>query len=112
MFQIDFLKEAGGLIINALKNEKGEVNISSIAETAVDERVKKWLLKNSVEDDSSIKMEPEKILEDCCKKILVENKFKQERALLLKKLAEAEKTGDNDSFKVLAKSYLSHKRSI
>ncbi|MBI5049076.1 MAG: DNA primase [Deltaproteobacteria bacterium] len=109
MFKIDFLKEAGRFIIDALqKGVKAEP--SSIIDSIHNDKAKTWLLKAYVEDDSSIKEEPEKILEDCCKKILMESRIKKETFLLLKRLEDAEKKGDINSFKSLAESYLSMKR--
>lgn len=111
VFKVDFLKEAGALVIDAL--QKGEkIEPSSIVDSAKSEKAKAWLLKISVEDDTSIKEEPEKILEDCCKKILVGSSIKKETSLLLKQLEDAEKKGDmeSDSYRSAAESYLSLKR--
>jgi DNA primase len=111
MFKIDFLKEAGRLIIYALQKQ-GKVELSSIIDSTHNDKVKAWLLKNSVEDDSSIKEEPQKILEDCCKKVLMDSRFKKETSLLRKQLEDADKKNGiaSDSYKSAAESYLSLKR--
>lgn len=111
MFKIDFLKEAGKLITHAL--QKGErVEPSSMIDSAHNGKAKAWLLKNSVEDDSSIKEDPQKILEDCCKKVLLDSRLKKETSLLRKQLEDADKKSGiaSDSYKSAAKSYLSLKR--
>ena len=111
MFNTDFLKEAGRLVIGVLQQKSSKIEIASLVDAAHDDKVKTWLLKHSVEDDGAIKEEPKKILEDCCRKVLTETRFKKETSLLLKKLAEAEKRGDINSFKTLSESYLSKKRA-
>lgn len=111
MFNTDFLKEAGRMVIGVLQQKSSKIEIASLVDAAHDDKVKTWLLKHSVEDDGAIKEEPKKILEDCCRKVLTESRFKKETSLLLKKLAEAEKRGDINSFKALSESYLSKKRA-
>src|SRR3972149_2771719 len=111
MFKIDFLKEAGRLIIHALQKQ-GKVELSSIIDSTHNDKVKAWLLKTSVEDDNSIKEDPQKILEDCCKKVLMDSRFKKETSLLRKQLEDADKKNGiaSDSYKSAAESYLSLKR--
>ena len=114
MFKTDFLKEAGRLIMDALQkgtsSGKNSFDMASIIERAPSDKAKAWLLKTSVEDDGSIKEEPERQLEDCCKRVFMTSRLKKETSILLKKLEEAEKKGDIDGFKTLADSYLSMKR--
>lgn len=110
IFNTDFLKEAGRLIIDVLQKGSGKIELSSLIDAAHDEKAKTWLVKNSIHDDVSIKEEPKKILEDCCKKVIMESRLKKETSLLLKKFTDAEKAGDMESFKVLTESYLSKKR--
>ena len=111
MFKTDFLKEAGKLIVDTMRKANGEkIELSHIVDLANSENAKNWLLKTSVEDDESIKEEPKKILEDCCKKVLIDVRLKKDRTALLKMLKESEKKGDMDSFKAAAESYLSIKR--
>ncbi len=114
MFKTDFLKEAGMLIMDVLQkgtsSGKNSFDIASIIERAPSDKAKAWLLKTSVEDDGSIKEEPERQLEDCCKRVFMTSRLKKETSILLKKLEEAEKKGDIDGFKTLADSYLSMKR--
>ena len=111
MFKIDFLKEAGRLIIHALQKQ-GKVELSSIIDSTHNDKVKAWLLKTSVEDDNSIKEDPQKILEDCCKKVLMDSRLKKETSLLRKQLEDADKKNGiaSDSYKSAAESYLSLKR--
>lgn len=114
MFKTDFLKEAGMLIMDELQkgtpSGKNSFDMASIIEKTSSDKAKAWLLKTSVEDDGSIKEEPERQLEDCCKRIFMTSRLKKETSILLKKLNEAEKKGDRDGFKTLADSYLSMKR--
>jgi len=111
MFKTDFLKEAGKLIVDSMgKANGGKIELSHIVDLANSENTKNWLLKASVEEDESIKEEPKKILEDCCKKVLMDVRLKKDRTALLKTLKESEKKGDMDSFKTAAESYLSIKR--
>ena len=89
---------------------KNSFDMASIIEKASSDKAKAWLLKTSVEDDGSIKEEPKRQLEDCCKRVFMTSRLKKETSILLKKLNEAEKKGDRDGFKTLADSYLSMKR--
>ncbi|MBI5875892.1 MAG: DNA primase [Deltaproteobacteria bacterium] len=117
MFKIDFLKEAGRLIIDALQKRassgQNSIDLSAIIDSTTSDKARMWLLKASVEEDESIKEDTEKILEDCCKKVAMASKLKKETSLLLKKLEEAGKKGDiaSDGYKSAAESYISMKRS-
>lgn len=116
MFKTDFLREAGRLIINALRKKTAssgswtKAELSALIDSSNDDKAKAWLLKTSVEDDDSVKEDPKRILEDCCRKVMMASRLKKETSLLLKKLEEAEKNGDMNSFRSLADSYLTMKR--
>ncbi|HBO83898.1 MAG TPA: DNA primase [Deltaproteobacteria bacterium] len=103
-------KEIGGLFKELLDAGK-EPEISSMIDTVSDENIKKWLARASVSDNKEIGEEHQRILFDCCKKVITHSIGREEIKALLNKLNEAEKSGDRKMLEAAARELIEKKRS-
>ncbi|MEE9591440.1 MAG: DNA primase [Thermodesulfobacteriota bacterium] len=88
-FRNAVLKDAAKYVMGLIKEEAGKIDVSSFVDAGLNEDVKNCLIRTAVEENDEIKDAPEKILKDCCKKVIASGKLREDTVKLIRQLEEA-----------------------
>jgi len=95
----------GRYIIELLEKGAETIDAAALSDSDIDEKANKWLAMSIIREDGAIKDDPEKILEDCCKKVLDAGKLSDGTVRLIRQLEDAERFEEAELIRAGAEAY-------
>ncbi len=105
-FKSAMMRDIGLAVIDILESGGSTPDFTFLLDSGLDEGAKKWIAMALVKEDGAIREAPEKILEDCCRKVVSSGRLGEGTMKLIRQLEMAGKFHEAEEIRAGAESYI------